>query len=316
MRRHIRIALVLGAALAAASLAAALSGQSSYALPQGLYVNAATGSDSTNCGAHTGNACRTIQAAIDQIPPMSRGDILVRIGPGDYDGGIVIAGREMQGSSRITLSGEPGLTRLISRGGEPIGISIRRSGGVVLKNLEITGFPQAGVKVLLSSGIEVRSTTLTDNLDGLLLGESETFIHESVIQLNLRYGISCEGGWVVFTHDKADSGLVLTDNAVAGLLADRCRARFESPGLIAGSPIGLLARNGGDIDLNMRGDVSLIAAEGQIALNADCHGMIEGYGRACVGDCACQVSRCGLCISSLTTGPAGGGTGTRLDEPN
>jgi hypothetical protein len=316
MTRHVRI-IVLGAAWAATGLAAAPPENPAHSSQHGiLHVNALTGTDAAHCGAHAGRACRTIQAAIDQILIMPRSDVVIRIGPGEYEGGILLAGREMPGSARLTLSGEPGLTRLVARDGEPVGLTIRRSGGVVLENLEIEGFTQAGIEVLFSSEIEVRSTTLSGNRDGLFLGQSETFIRDGVIQSNLRHGISCEGGWVIFTHDPAGGGLVLTDNATSGLRVDRCHARFESPGLISGSPLGLVARNAGVISLNMRGDVRVVTESGQTALNADCHGMVEGYANSCVGDCTCRVTLCGLCVAGGTPGSGGAGRGTRLHEPS
>jgi len=71
-----------------------------------LYVDGTSGTDDLNHGTGTGsNAFKTIQYAIDVIPPIYTGDVIINIGAGNYTEAIIIRGKQPSGNFSITLNG-------------------------------------------------------------------------------------------------------------------------------------------------------------------------------------------------------------------
>jgi hypothetical protein len=268
-----------------------------------VYVDALLGEDTDLCGPDPALPCRTIQAAIDRIPMVFTRDITVHVAPGTYPGGILIAGRTTPGQSRLRVAGTDTGAVISGPYGEPTGIAVVQSRNVSLENLEVTGYPAAGVRVILSPGSRLESVTLSNNGDGAFLGESETLITKGLFRDNLGHGLACEGGWVTLSGHLDSHAFV--DNGV-GLKASGCHASLQSPIHVAGSLHGLLAVHGGEIDLNLRTDISLSSNPGGSPLTADCHGMITGFENTCEGSCACTAVRFGICEPARSPARGGG----------
>lgn len=264
-----------------------------------LFVDASAGVDSATCGIEP--PCRTIQGAVDRIPMAFEHDVMVRVAPGTYPGGILIAGRTSPYDSRVILRGVPLLTIITASEERENGITVIRSSNIVIENLTIEGFPGMGIRVLQSTGSQIRSVILSGNGDGLFLGESETLVVVGIVEDSLRHGVSCEGGWATFGEGGADE-ILLEDNAASGVHAGGCHVSVLGPMSIYGSRDGFLAVHGGEIDLNMRGDIVVGAGPGESALTADCHGMIAGYST----QYDCLAVRYGVCEPGLA--PGGGRT--------
>jgi len=267
-----------------------------------MYVDAARGVDASGCGLDWNHACLTIQAAIDSIPMAFDRDVTVHIAGGTYEGGILIAGRTSPNDSRVVLTGEREWTVISGPVGQENGITVIRSSNIVIENLTVEGFAEAGIRVLLSTGGQIRSVTLSGNRDGIFLGGSETLISGGIIESNLRHGVSCEGGWVTFGFDGLQETLTLADNAASGIHAGGCNASIRSSVSITGSTDGLLAVHGAEIDLNMRSDIGITTPPGGSALTADCHGMIAGFA---ISALECRAVRYGVCEAGSL--PPGGG---------
>jgi len=271
-----------------------------------FYVDALVGEDTELCGPDPAFPCRTIQAAIDRIPIVFHRDIVVHVASGVYPGGILISGRTTPNRSRVRVVGEAEGTIVSGPAGETTGVSVIQSHNVVLENLDIRGFPDAGVRVMFSPGARLESLSLSNNGDGAFLGESDTVVRRGVFNDNLRNGVACQGGWVAFTGDSAPHAFV--GNAGAGIMAAGCHVNLESQVSISGSLHGLLAVHGGEINLNLRPDISVYAGTSGSGLTADCHGMITGFENSCVGSCTCTAVRYGICEAGL---PSSGGGGRR-----
>jgi hypothetical protein len=265
---------------------------------KGLFVDGTTGQDSSKCGTALA-PCRTIQAAVDRVPMVFQRDTRIIIAPGTYDGGIMIVGRISPRMAALTLAGEPGQVVITGPAGVEHGIAIIHSYHVVLQNLRIEGFTGTGVKILDSLDTELRSVEIDGGQDGVLLGESRTTIVGGSVQNSLRHGINCEGGWVVVAPS-ADPVLI-GNNLTSGLWVDLCHVSIQGPVTVWGSQRAMLAMNAGEIDLNMRGDVTISMDAGQEGLTADHHGMIAGYANSCMGDCTCISNNHGVCMAGPAT---------------
>jgi hypothetical protein len=298
--RHSRVAILFGVAIIAA--AGTVWGHvPPYQMPPGvLFVDAVYGSDHESCGTIPYDPCLTIQGAINTIPMVFDQDITVRIAPGTYEGGIVIAGRISPGMGKLTLLGEPGGVVITGPEGAQNGISILHSFNVVLENLRFEGFPGRGISIVDSIGNELRSVAVAGSRDGLFLGDSDTTIVGGSFENNRANGINCEGGWLTVGFERHT--LLLVNNAASGLRADLCHATILAPVTVRGSSAGLLAMNAGEIDLNMRSDVRVTLKQGETGLVADHHGMISGYGNSCIGACTCTATGYGLCMTASSQG--------------
>lgn len=315
MNRTARTLVVLGAmVIAAGFLMAAVSDSSRGVVPTGLVVNSSLiidsndlyvdveGLDSDRCGPDPLYPCRTIDAALAKVPMANTQDVTIHIAAGTYPGGILISGRHSPNGSRVILSGQPGATFITGPPQQQHGILVVQSSGIVLENLSLSGFPGAGVRVLLSTGVELRSLSLTENGDGVFLGAVEARIADSSFLSNAATGVTCNVGWL--TLGSADQApLIFTDNPTAGLQAIACHASLESPVTVTGSDNGLLAMHGGEIMLNMRPDIGVYAPTGCSALTADRHGVISGFSNSCVGACECLEQRYGICEATAPPAP-------------
>ncbi len=76
-----------------------------------IYVDGALGTDDQNKGFGSGaDAFRTVQFAINQIPPMNSGNITVDLAAGAYSEAVTIQGKSFTGAYSLSING--GLTQL------------------------------------------------------------------------------------------------------------------------------------------------------------------------------------------------------------
>lgn len=280
-----------------------------------LYVDAIRGENTDACGTSLEDPCRTIQAALDKVQMVLHKDVTVHIAPGSYPGDILIAGRTSPNNSTLHLIGESDGTIITGPGEARTGISVIQSHNVVLENMEVRGYSDAGIRFIFSPNAQVKWMTLSNNGDGLFLGESETTVIGSVFRENQARGVICEGGWVTFATGKDVATQYFIDNQIAGLQVAGCYASLESAVSITGGENGMLSVHGGEIDMNMRTDIGIYQAAGLSALTADCHGMIAGFGNTCIGSCACTASRYGVCEAGAIPGRRGGRGNHRVTVP-
>jgi len=279
-----------------------------------IYVDALSGFDESSCGSAE-SPCATIHYAVGLVPMVMNRDVTISIAPGTYEGGILLAGRGSPRSARLILEGVPGMTIISASPSQDTGISIQRMPGTIIRNLTVEGFPAYGIQVLFSASTTIESSRIAGNGDGVFLGESDSVIRDSVIEGNLRHGISCEGGWISIGTPGIDAtGTTIMDNGGGGIRVDGCRARFASGASIVGNQVGLLAVHGGVIDLGMRADVGLYAAAGQQAIMADCHGMVMNFVNSCVGSCGCLEENYGICQAGEGSFGSGGRQPRRVNE--
>ncbi len=296
--RKMMLAALCGAALVSTPLTATAAGHMDY------YVNGISGNDARTCQ-NANNGCRTIQAAIDRIPIVLDRHVAIYIAPGNYAESLILADRLAPKGHEIRLIGLDAGARLTGMKTMPTGILIKNSPRVVLENLEITGFTEAGI--------------LVEHSDALVTG--------SRIVWNLSHAIVCEFGNLVIETGSPARGVSLLNNTGSGIVASSCHVRFDGPATIAENGIGLLAAHGGLIDLASRMDVSVMnnppvlpgvgsGGTGGVGgerprksplpmlgestppcqLVADCHGMITGYENAQIGGaCVCAGMDYGVC---------------------
>jgi hypothetical protein len=275
-----------------------------------LFVDASMGNDLGSCRS-PGNACRTIQAAVDRIPIVLSQDVTVRIAPGTYREHLLLVDRLAPLDQTIRLVGAaqaPILSNLEHQGS---GVTIRRFARVVLENLTIEGF---------ANGVHVRL--------------SEVVISNTRITGNAENGILCEKGWVALQAADGGPGVTIQNsdlgtgiNATCG-----CHVSFEGASWIGQNGTGIAATLDAVINLNGRSDITLAngatppppapapapptnppvvqppggprviqsaTLEGsspQCEMVADHQGMIMGYANARVlGACACEAKDLSLC---------------------
>ena len=85
-----------------------------------MYVNGTAGTDNQTQGYGTGTAAfKTIQYAIDQIPPVNTGDTVINIAGGIYYEPVTIQGKGYTGAYSITLQGQPFTTTGANLSGAP-----------------------------------------------------------------------------------------------------------------------------------------------------------------------------------------------------
>jgi len=71
-----------------------------------LYVNETSGTDSIDKGSGTGtNAFATVQYAVNQVAPVSSGDVIIYITAETYSENVVITGKSFDGDYTLLLSG-------------------------------------------------------------------------------------------------------------------------------------------------------------------------------------------------------------------
>ena len=295
--------MILAAMCVASTLALPLT-----AAPAGhidLYVSGMSGNDSVTC-LNANNGCRTIQAAIDRIPIVLDQHVIVHIAPGTYSESLMLADRLAPKGHEIRLIGDPGVVRLAGARLMPVGILIKNSPRVVLENLEITEYTEAGV----------------------LVQHSEALLTSTRVVWNRSHALVCEYGDLVIETGAPARGVSLLNNLGSGILASSCHVRFDGPATIAENGIGVMAAHGALIDLSARSDVSVMnnppappavvpggsggagdregprraplpgldEAAPLCQLVADCHGMIAGYEHAQIGgDCVCGAVDYGIC---------------------
>lgn len=302
MRTSIVIAIV--------AAALSLPIQASPALPAislELYVDQSTGSDSNTC-LSPGLACSTIQAAIDRIPMVITDEVTVFVAPGAYEGGVTIADRSSPYRSLIRIKGQPGVI-LWGDNLRTTGITIWRSTGVSLEDLEISGFTGPGVYAIYTDPVIVRGSSIMDNTgSGIRAEASGLVVENSVIWHNKAGGILVERGRLVLGEPTAGSVVDISYNRGAGVTARGADAVFAGATLITRNDQGVLALHGGVIDLAMRADAGIFG--NYTDMMADCHGMVAGYaGMACGTECACTGRLFGVCIPGSTSLDGGGGGG-------
>ncbi len=261
-----------------------------------LWVDGVLGSDHSACTQT--EPCATIQAAIDRIPMILAQDIVVHVAAGIYEGGITIADRHSMLRAQITLRGEPQAT-IWGHHARTHGVTVWKTPGVILENLEITGFEERGLVIAYASPVKVRHTSIVDNRGGgIMIADAAVHLNDVTVRDNGGTGVSCENGWVRMSH------LFARRNGFAGVRVEHCRATFTGPGVIEGNYHGLLSVLGGAIDLGGRHDV-LVTDNAATPLLADCAGMIAGYRNSCQGDCLCLEVDEGICRAGSAPMPPG-----------
>lgn len=269
-----------------------------------LYVSGPSGNDSSTCQS-ANNGCLTIQAAIDRIPIVLDRNVNIHIAPGTYAESVLLTGRLAPKGHTIRLVGNAYGVRIDGQKEKPNGILITRSPRVVLENLEVTGFTEAGV----------------------LLLHSDASLVSSLVFQNLSHGVVCEYGNLVIESSDPVRGVGLLANAGSGLFATACHVRFQGPAVITKNGLGVLAAHGGLIDFAARTDVfvtnnppqppdvvtgppagttgegvpgrypmpSIAETGASCQLVADCHGMVMGYENAQIDGCNCAAVDYGVC---------------------
>lgn len=275
-----------------------------------LFVDAGMGNDLGSCRA-AGNACRTIQAAIDRIPAVLTQDVTVRVASGVYLEPLLLADRLAPQGHSIRLIGTPEAT--IKSGPSHLGngVTVRRSAPIVLENLNIEGF---------ANGVHIRL--------------SEVVINNTRIGGNAQNGILCEKGWLSLQTAAAGRGVTIRYNVAGSGITATCGCHVEVEGTtwIGENGTGLTAQFAAVIDLNGRSDVTLangvvspppatdpnpptlppgysppggppmiisdvlVAPRSQCEMLSDHQGLIMGYANAqVVGVCACMAKDLSLC---------------------
>lgn len=334
-RKAVILAAATGLSVLALAALAGWSGSSSVAetdsrgseAPVDIYVSADTGNDMGQC-LSPDDACRSIQGAIDKIPMTIESKVTVHIALGTYPGGIVLADRLSPNRSVIHLRGEP-RAAISGDGVQQTGLSIFKVSGIVLENLDVTGFTGSGVVVHYTCPFDLVKSTITANgghgIDAKLSSGS---IVQSVISDNAKNGIT----WDVGTLTLADApyspspvprgprkldadinpvpfdqsipgsaarmalrngGVIIERNAGIGLLAVASDVSFHGWARVKDNAVGLSALHGGRIDLMLRADVT-VQSNRSYQLLADCHGDVEHYGRAPVA-VTCEELEYGVC---------------------
>jgi hypothetical protein len=273
-----------------------------------LFVDATTGNDQGSCRT-LGNACRTIQAAIDRIPVALSQDVTVRIAPGTYREHLLLVDRLAPMDQTIRLVGAAQASILSNQEHQGDGVIIRRSARVVLEGLTIEGF---------ANGVHVRLSDVV---------VSNTRIRGSAVN-----GILCEKGWVALQAADGGPGVAIQDSSTGtGINAScGCHVTFEGASWIGRNVTGLSATFAAVIDLSGRSDITLAnnaslpapapappvtppgtqppsgppriesevidATSLHCEMLADHEGMIMGYANAQVlGACACEAKDLSLC---------------------
>lgn len=275
----------------------------SFGATMDLYVSGPSGNDSSTCQSPN-NGCLTIQAAIDRIPIVLDRNVTIHITPGTYTESLLLTDRLAPKGHTIRLVGNAYGVRIDGLKQKPNGIVITHSPKVILENLEVTGFTEAGV----------------------LLLHSDASLVSSLIFQNLSHGMVCEYGNLVIESSDPVRGVGLLANTGSGLFATACHVRFQGPAVITKNGMGVVAAHGGLVDFAARSDVFVTnnqqpsgngtgalggagdegapgrypmpsIAETDVAcqLVADCHGMIMGYENAQIDGCGCSAIDYGVC---------------------
>ncbi|HXH27540.1 MAG TPA: hypothetical protein VNL37_00740, partial [Candidatus Polarisedimenticolia bacterium] len=177
-----------------------------------LFVDVRMGNDLGSCRS-AGNACRTIQAAVDRIPAVLTEDVVVHIAAGVYAEPILLIDRMAPRDHQIRLVGESQVSIVPPPGFEGNGITVRRAPRVVLENLGVEGFAT-----------------------GLLVRLSEVTVSNTRITGSTQIGIECEKGWVSLQAAGGGPGVsIVNDYSGIGITATcGCHVQFEGATWIAG----------------------------------------------------------------------------------
>jgi hypothetical protein len=231
--------------------------------PLGLYVNGATGDDG-NDGFTPARAKRTIQGAVDAIPPVLRGDVTVRIADGTYSERVLLASRTRAGLHWIRLVGNESSPELVALDGTGIPPHPFLDSGILLTDLPVE-----------IAGITVR------NFGGA--GEG--------------FGIQAAYGTYLRLHHCR----FLNNNVVEAAITAADGASIEVEDcVITANSTGVSARNRGSVRLGDGTQVSFNAVAGAVAahlsqvifhgsclidanaMGSEDHATIRGYGSCIV----------------------------------
>jgi len=236
--------------------------------PLDLYVNAATGDDE-NDGLGPTRAKRTIQGAVDAIPPVLRGDVTVHIADGTYAERVILVARTRAGLYWIRLIGNESLPD-----------------NVVLDGAELPPDPFIDSGILLADlPVEIAGITVR-NFGGAGEGFGLQASYDTYLRLH-----DCR----FENNNVIEAALTASDGA--SIEVEDC--------VITGNSAGVSARNRGSLRLGDGTEVSLNAAGGataahlsQVVFHGSCvinanplytedHSTVRGY-----GSCAVVASPC------------------------
>lgn len=247
-----------------------------------LYVDAFTGNDD-NDGLERGTPKRTIQAAIDRIPSILRGDVTVHINPGTYAESVALLDRDLPTGSSITLRGEAPGVRITGERSRPVGLEIRSVRDFVIENLEVTDTTSYNVQTNDASGT-IRSCVLTSTASpslgaGILVSRGFVTVEQSTLSNHAVEGIVCSSAARCFLNDVTITGNSRGIDVLRGSMI-----RFVGRASVTGNSIGCRAFGHGQVDFGYRADVQVTGNAGY-DLQARFLGAIYGYVNATVGTC-------------------------------
>lgn len=247
-----------------------------------LYVDAFAGNDD-NDGLTRGTPKRTIQAAIDHIPSILRGDVTVHINPGTYAEAVALLDRDLPAGSSIVLRGEAPGVRITGERSRPIGFEIRNVRDFVIENLEVTDTTSYNVQTNDASGT-IRSCVLTSTATpslgaGILVSRGFVTVEQSTISNHVAEGIVCSSAARCFLNDVTITGNGRGIDVLRGSMV-----RFVGRASVTGNSIGCRAFGHGQVDFGYRADVQVTGNAGY-DLQGRFLGALYGYMNANVGTC-------------------------------
>ncbi len=247
-----------------------------------LYVDALMGNDD-NDGLKRGTPKRTIQAAIDRIPAILRGDVTVHINPGTYAEAVALLDRNLPADSSITLRGEAPGVRITGERTRPIGLEVRSVRDFVIENLEVTDTTSYNVQTTDASGT-IRSCVLTSTATpslgaGILVSRGFVTVEQSTLSNHAVEGIVCSSAARCFLDDVTITGNGRGIDVLRGSMV-----RFVGRASVTGNSVGCRAFGHGQVDFGYRADVQVTGNAGY-DLQARFLGAIYGYVNAPVGTC-------------------------------